>query len=99
MGADSATAQVVISPYRICPIGAHVDHQGGAVLGVAINSYSVLAFAPSADDSIRLSSDDFIGIVEFSAGANPKFEGDWGRYARGAVFALHQLFPNQIKKD
>ncbi|NNF46272.1 MAG: hypothetical protein HKN69_05840, partial [Desulfofustis sp.] len=28
---------VIASPYRICPLGAHIDHQGGAVLGMTIN--------------------------------------------------------------
>lgn len=29
----------VIGPYRICPLGAHVDHQGGDVLGRTVNAY------------------------------------------------------------
>lgn len=37
----------VVAPYRICPLGAHVDHQGGPVLGRTINAYSVLAFWPT----------------------------------------------------
>jgi len=36
--------QFVLSPYRICPLGAHVDHQGGAVLGMTIDAYTILAF-------------------------------------------------------
>ena len=24
----------VVAPYRICPLGAHIDHQGGPVLSV-----------------------------------------------------------------
>ncbi|MFT5195881.1 MAG: galacturonokinase [Cellvibrionaceae bacterium] len=92
--------QAVAAPYRICPIGAHVDHQAGAVLGVAINAYTVLVFAPSADGMVRLTSADFAGEIAFSAVAPLFFvkdsAKDWGRYARGAVFALHKLFPNQI---
>lgn len=26
-GRDSEEVQVVVSPYRICPLGAHIDHQ------------------------------------------------------------------------
>lgn len=95
---DKSKVQVAISPYRICPIGAHVDHQGGAVLGVAIDSYSVLAFAPSSDGSIRLTSEDFAGPAEFSADSAPEFVADWGRYARGSIAALHKLFPDQINQ-
>ena len=28
----------LFSPYRICPLGAHVDHQHGLVSGFAFNS-------------------------------------------------------------
>ena len=28
----------VFAPYRVCPLGAHVDHQHGLVSGFAINS-------------------------------------------------------------
>ena len=27
----------IFSPYRVCPLGAHVDHQHGIVTGFAIN--------------------------------------------------------------
>ena len=27
---------VIASPYRICPLGAHIDHQGGPVLGLSL---------------------------------------------------------------
>jgi hypothetical protein len=27
----------IFSPYRVCPLGAHVDHQHGLVTGFAIN--------------------------------------------------------------
>ena len=95
---DRLDVQVALSPYRICPLGAHVDHQGGAVLGVAIDSYSVLAFVPSVDGNVLLTSEDFAGSAEFQADSVPEFAADWGRYARGAVAALHKLFPGQINR-
>ena len=27
----------IFSPYRVCPLGAHVDHQHGLVTGFAID--------------------------------------------------------------
>ena len=27
----------IFSPYRVCPLGAHVDHQHGLVIGFAID--------------------------------------------------------------
>jgi galacturonokinase len=79
----------VVVPYRICPLGAHVDHQGGAVLGRRINAFSVLAYAPIAEPVVRLQSLNYPGEVIFNlsqAGrSRPK---DWGRYAQGAAYVL-----------
>ena len=91
------SARVAVAPYRICPIGAHVDHQGGPVLGVGINAYTVLAFVPSSDGRVSLTSSDFEGRIEFSVNGEMGKERDWARYARGAVVALHQIFPNQVR--
>ncbi len=95
--AMQSQAKVIASPYRICPIGAHIDHQGGPVLGVAIDAYTVLASAPSADSRVCLTSADFDGQIEFET-TDPAKINDWGRYCRGAVFALEKLFPNKIKR-
>jgi galacturonokinase len=35
--------RVIASPYRICPLGAHIDHQGGPVLGMTINACTLMA--------------------------------------------------------
>ena len=37
-GVDAGAIEVVVSPYRVCPIGAHSDHQGGPVLAVDCGS-------------------------------------------------------------
>lgn len=34
----------IFSPYRVCPLGAHVDHQHGLVTGFAINSITLKPF-------------------------------------------------------
>ncbi|MBX2878413.1 MAG: hypothetical protein KTR32_00695 [Granulosicoccus sp.] len=48
---------IVVSPYRFNPLGAHIDHQGGAVLARCLDQYTVLCFWPSEDTSSSLSSD------------------------------------------
>jgi len=48
----------VISPYRVCPIGAHVDHQYGPVLGMAIDVGTTLAFVPAYAPGHRLRTRD-----------------------------------------
>jgi galactokinase/galacturonokinase len=92
-GVSPGDVRVVVSPYRICPIGAHVDHQLSPVLGMAIAAWTVLAFAPREEPRLRLASRDFPGEVDFGlAQADLPGEG-WGRYARGAVLALRDDLP------
>ncbi|MFK7896021.1 MAG: galactokinase family protein [Myxococcota bacterium] len=57
----------VVSPYRICPVGAHVDHQGGRMLGMAIDVSTQLVFVSS--DQVDLESRNFPSRVEFDPGA------------------------------
>jgi galacturonokinase len=84
---------VVLSPYRICPLGAHIDHQGGPVLGRTIDAGTVLAFAPISGPEVRLSSANYPGSVAFSLkDIGPPQPGDWGNYARGAAFVLQNLY-------
>ncbi len=88
-GVARGEARVVLSPYRVCPIGAHVDHQLGLVCGMAINRSVLLAYAPSGTGEVRLRSRDFPGEVRFSLDDIPPARGeDWGNYVRGAALAL-----------
>ena len=34
-------------PYRVCPVGAHIDHQKGNVTGFAIDKGITIAYIPS----------------------------------------------------
>jgi galactokinase len=90
-GVPAEQVSVVRSPYRICPLGAHVDHQLGRVTGMAIDRSILLAFAPTDDGFVRLRSRDFEGDVAFpvSEATSVSREG-WGRYAAGAVLALEK---------
>ncbi|MEM7007716.1 MAG: galactokinase family protein [Thermodesulfobacteriota bacterium] len=85
--------KLVFSPYRISPLGAHLDHQGGAVLGMTIDAGSVLAFIPNHERKIRLYSMNYPGMVEFSLdNIKTASLSDWGRYARGAAKVLQDRF-------
>jgi galactokinase len=82
----------IVSPYRICPLGAHIDHQGGPVLGMTIQAYTVLAFIPVVAPKVRLHSMNYPGVVEFDLQEIFQADlGDWGRYARGAAKVLGDL--------
>ena len=84
---------IIASPYRIAPIGAHIDHQGGPVLGMTINAYTLLAYVPGTDDRIRLRSLNYPGRVSFRLSQRGENTGSfWGAYARGAALALKESF-------
>jgi galactokinase len=88
---------VIASPYRICPLGAHIDHQGGPVLGMTINAYTLLAFAPADDATVRLESRNYPGKVRFDLDRIPSnYDNFWGVYAWAAALALEEAYP--IKK-
>lgn len=86
-------ARVVISPYRVCPLGAHVDHQHGPVLGMAIDLATRLAFAPAPDATVRLESAGFPGELRFDLGAPPSSTSGWQRYACASASALREHLP------
>lgn len=83
----------IFSPYRVCPLGAHVDHQHGLVTGFAFDRGVDLWFNPTEDGSVRLKSLTFDGDVEFDVTMPSQVkEGHWGDYARGAKYALKKRF-------
>lgn len=83
----------IYSPYRVCPLGAHVDHQHGLVTGFAINKGVDLWFNVRDDSKVRLTSSSFEGKVEFDLAMRSEVrEKHWGDYARGAKYALKKRF-------
>ena len=83
----------IFSPYRVCPLGAHVDHQHGLVTGFAINKGVDLWFDVAEDGHVHLESKTFEGVVDFDIDAPSQVrERHWGDYARGAKYALKKRF-------
>lgn len=79
----------IFSPYRVCPLGAHVDHQHGLVTGFAIDRGVDLWFNVRQDSNVNLTSKSFDGDVAFDISAKVQIkEKNWGDYARGAKYAL-----------
>jgi galacturonokinase len=76
----------IFSPYRICPIGAHIDHQGGAVLGRTIKLGTTLEYRALDSKEIRITSDQF-GKAKFLIGDLDKSH--WARYAQAAARVLN----------
>lgn len=83
----------IFSPYRVCPLGAHVDHQHGIVTGFAIDKGVDLWFTPCEDGKVHLESRTFDGVVDFDITKGTLVrEMHWGDYARGAKYALKKRF-------
>jgi galactokinase len=76
----------IFSPYRLCPIGAHIDHQGGAVLGRTIQLGTTLEYEPLDTDEIQLTSDQ-LGEAKFMIGDLDTMH--WARYAQAAARVLN----------
>ena len=86
---DRSEAFLVESPLRICPLGAHVDHQGGVVTGMTVDRQVVMTAVPETDAIVRVASLDFPGEVVVELGEQvPTRTGDWGDYVRAAVAVL-----------
>ena len=89
----------IFSPYRVCPLGAHVDHQHGLVTGFAIDKGVDLYFNVNDNHNdnggahVHLESRTFEGVVDFDIDAPSQVkEHHWGDYARGAKYALRKRF-------
>ena len=86
---DRSEAFVAVAPLRICPLGAHVDHQGGVVTGMTVDRQVVMAAVPEKHAVVRVESLDFPGelVIELED-QGPTRAGNWGDYVRAAVAVL-----------
>ena len=75
-------------PYRVCPIGAHIDHQYGVVSGFAIDKGIEIEYEKTANGSVSLTSSDFEKQVEFFINKPLVKVNDWADYLRGATASL-----------
>ncbi|MBP5218325.1 MAG: galactokinase [Bacteroidales bacterium] len=81
-------------PYRVCPIGAHSDHQLGKITGFAIDKGIRIAYAPKQNGVIELASLQFDKRAQWHIRAVPEArQNDWADYLRGATLELSRLFP------
>ncbi len=83
-------AKTAFCPYRVCPIGAHVDHQYGKITGFAIDKGIHIVYSPTDNGVIELVSSNFDGKVNFHVNHIPEKQNDWADYLRGAAFALSE---------
>ena len=76
------------SPYRICPIGAHSDHNLGKITGFAIDKGIHIAFRPKQNGVIEMASLQFPKRAQWHIREIGEKTGDWADYLRGATWAL-----------
>jgi galactokinase len=82
----------VIAPYRFNPLGAHIDHQGGAVLARTLDRHTLLLGKAIAQPELRLTAcfGDQEHSCQASLGAIPDDADRWARYAFAAAHVMHQ---------
>ena len=80
-------------PYRVCPLGAHIDHQLGKIHGFALNYGVHMAYGVKKGGIVELISLNFPKRVQFHVNDVPEEkEGDWGDYLRGATRELGRKY-------
>lgn len=88
---------IAFCPYRICPLGAHIDHQYGKINGLSIDKGIHIAYGAKKNGIIELSSLNFPKRAQFHVNDVPEVKvGDWADHVRGATKILGEKYPLQI---
>ena len=88
---------IAFCPYRVCPLGAHSDHQLGKITGLAIDKGIHIAYKPKMNGVVELVSLQFDKRAQWHVAAVPEMkENDWADYLRGATLMLSQKYPLKI---
>ena len=92
-----APVEIAFCPYRVCPLGAHVDHQHGLITGLAIDKGVHIAYGPKKNGVVELSSLQFDRRAQWHVSqVDEKPTGDWADYLRGATWALSRYYNLQV---
>ena len=80
-------------PYRVCPLGAHIDHQKGRVTGFAIDKGVHISYGTKQNGVVELVSLQFGKRAQWHVRCTPADkQGDWADYLRGATIALCEKY-------
>ena len=82
----------IFVPYRVCPVGAHIDHQLGITSGFAINQGINMEYSITTDGSFAVSTDSFINEAIFNYTFLPPISGEWYDYLVGSIEALKENY-------
>ncbi len=84
---------IAFSPYRICPIGAHSDHNLGKITGFAIDKGIHIAYSAKHNGVVEMGSLQFPKRAQWHIKEIGGKTGDWADYLRGATWALAKRYP------
>jgi galactokinase/galacturonokinase len=87
---------ITFSPYRICPIGAHSDHNLGKITGLAIDQGIHLAYRTKRNGVVEMRSLQFPKRAQWFIRETGDKTGDWADYLRGATWALNKVYPLNV---
>ena len=87
---------IAFSPYRVCPIGAHSDHNLGKITGFAIDKGIHIAYKPKMNGVVEMVSLQFPKRAQWHIKAIGDKTGDWADYLRGATWALAKDHPLSV---
>ncbi len=79
-------------PYRICPLGAHVDHQLGLVTGFALDIGTRFDYFVTEDGEIEVYSDNFDGDAIGHIDDEWERQYTWADYLFGAIKTLKKSY-------
>lgn len=89
--------QVSFTPYRICPLGAHSDHQLGKITGFAIDKGIHIAYGAKQNGVIEIASLQFSKRAQWHVSSTPmEKQNDWADHLRGATISLNERYPLRI---
>lgn len=92
-----APQDIAFTPYRVCPIGAHSDHNLGKITGFAIDKGIHIAYGPKQNGVIEIQSLQFDKRAQWHVASTPESpEGDWADHLRGATIALNSKYSLKV---
>lgn len=92
-----APEHTAFTPYRVCPIGAHSDHQLGRITGFAIDKGIHIAYGTKQNGIIEISSLQFPKRAQWHVNSVPsEKQDDWADHLRGATLALSSRYPLRL---
>lgn len=94
---DKDPEELGFCPYRISPLGAHIDHQYGKINGLAIDKGIYIAYSAKQNGVVELQSLNFPKRAQFHVNSIPEEKvGDWADHLRGAAKMLSEKYPLRI---